>query len=261
MAQISKKGTELLMPRRSIKDLLARRGDLSTFLVHLTRGEGPNDQARALDAKSRLKGILNQRGIQAKSPFGVGTSIIRRNRSRLLDTQNCACFTETPLEHIEALLGEITTPHGTPRECQFQPYGVAFTKLLGRMTGINPILYIENRGRRNLRACVTKAIADAIERSSGGRLDPVLSLAPFLDALGAVGETQYEFSWEREWRHVGDYSLPEHFIVLAPEAEHVDVKGFLREEDQDRPIIDGTWSLEKIIANLAGFTPSQVDVF
>lgn len=38
------------------------------------------------------------------------------------ESQNCVCFTETPLEHVSLLLGKIGD-----RNCEFKPYGIAIT--------------------------------------------------------------------------------------------------------------------------------------
>jgi len=47
-----------------IEELLHRRSDLSTFLVHLTRADG------ATSAKDQLKSILTAQTINATSAFG-----------------------------------------------------------------------------------------------------------------------------------------------------------------------------------------------
>lgn len=47
-----------------LKDILARRTDLSTFLVHLTR------HAAGRTAKERLENIILSGSITAASPFG-----------------------------------------------------------------------------------------------------------------------------------------------------------------------------------------------
>jgi hypothetical protein len=39
------------------------------------------------------------------------------------DSQNCVCFTETPLEHVNLLTGEIEE-----RNCQFGPDGLIIPK-------------------------------------------------------------------------------------------------------------------------------------
>lgn len=66
---------------------------------------------------------------------------------------------------------------------------------------------------------------------------------------------------EREWRHVGDLSLPQHFIGLCPENE-IDLfrdhcAGGLYEAV---PFIDPRWGLEQIIARLAGFPAADINV-
>lgn len=43
-----------------IRDIVARRTDLGTFLVHLTRGDAPRENLQ----------ILTTRRIEARNPFG-----------------------------------------------------------------------------------------------------------------------------------------------------------------------------------------------
>lgn len=52
-----------------IKELLARRSDLSTFLVHLTR------DYESMSARDNLKSIVSDRVIEARNPFGSALSL------------------------------------------------------------------------------------------------------------------------------------------------------------------------------------------
>jgi hypothetical protein len=116
-------------PRRKIRELLSRRSDLSTFLVHLTRSEGEET------AKTRLQGILRSGKIEARNVFGAAKNL---NADADLASQKCVCFTETPLEHVSLLLGPIEG-----RDCEFGPYGIAITKKVARKQGVNPVWYLD----------------------------------------------------------------------------------------------------------------------
>src|SRR4051794_17235230 len=110
-----------------IEDVLARRTDLSTFLVHLCR-DGKKASGEKVSAKQRLKSILKDEVIQAVTAFGPAVPSLKKAES--IATQRCVCFTEAPLEQVALLLGDIDG-----RECSFAPYGVAITKKQGRKRG------------------------------------------------------------------------------------------------------------------------------
>jgi hypothetical protein len=70
-----------------------------------------------------------------------------------------------------------------------------------------------------------------------------------------------EFSWEREWRHVGSLHLPASGVIwICPEADIAELRGQVGEQ-ASYPWIDPTWGLERIIAHLAGFTAADISPF
>jgi hypothetical protein len=99
-----------------IRAVLARRVDLSTFLVHLTRNIGQ------LSGRNALHGILDSWRIDARNSFGPAADPLANGGLPDM-SQRCVCFTETPLEHTYWLLQEIDG-----RAVRLAPYGVAFPK-------------------------------------------------------------------------------------------------------------------------------------
>ncbi len=90
-----------------VSEIIARRTDLSSFLVHLTRDTAEKS------AKSRLTEILQSQRLLAMSPFGSAYEKLK-NANLSVDSQKCVCFTETPLEHVNLLTEKIEG-----RQCQF----------------------------------------------------------------------------------------------------------------------------------------------
>ena len=116
----------------TIEELLHRRTDLSTFLVHFTR---EYDQRSARD---NLVSILRDVRIEARNVYGMADQLARRFPA-LAEGQKTVCFTETPLEHAWMMCSEIRG-----RRVQFDDgYGVAFTKTWARRRGINPVWYLD----------------------------------------------------------------------------------------------------------------------
>ena len=262
------------MPK--IEELLHRRSDLSTFLVHMTRA-GVTTTARQ-NLVSMIAGNEDEDGIsaiQARSPYGPARDY--DDRLGLVATQKAVCFTETPLEHIWMMLAHIER-----RSVHFEPWGLVTTKSAARAAGCSPVWYTNKAATdwtTNPIRFVRQMIKEALDRSRGDdddindeklQQEAIFRITPFVEDMGpSVDGTPKEFWWEREWRHVGDYSLkfPSRIVaILAPEAEHES----LREEfaglqvhrrRQTRPLLDPTWGLERMIAALSGVNADYVGPF
>jgi hypothetical protein len=222
-----------------IEQLLHRRSDLSTFLVHLTR-----DATGGPTARQNLLSILTARKIEARSTFGMATAL---TDAAIAATQRCVCLTETPLDQVWMMVQDISQ-----RQVRLQPYGVALTRVVGRRRGANPVWYVDitpghhwltvpinrlvelaRRGESRTIASPPGDVSGPILQGPSPAQDPILQLTPFIEQLGPIGNgSKKEFWWEREWRRVGDLWLgPPTFsdIVAAfvPEADH---KAFLTAE-------------------------------
>jgi hypothetical protein len=250
-----------------IEDVVMRRTDLSTFLVHLTRdGDKEGDTA-----KERLKTILKEMAIGAKNPFGPAVSTLQQ-KNMSTTSQNCVCFTETPLEYVHLLAGPIED-----RQCNFKPYGIAITKKQGRRKGVNPIWYLDITPGHDwltkpLEAMIKFAISSCEKSKADFSGHGLSRLTPFIEQMGSgqkasgVGGYKKEFWWEREWRHCGDFPLPRKLIVLCPIAEHAEMRQVVEGIDPSKRYIepayvDPSWGLEKIIGKLAGFDMEDLGPF
>lgn len=241
-----------------IEELLHRRTDLSTFLVHLTRSYG------GVSARDNLMSILKKWTIQARSPLGIA-----RDHEDVLGpagvSQKVVCFTETPLEHIWMMLEDIDG-----RTMQFEPYGIATTRTAGREMQCNPVWYSDMTRigytwpLKHMTDLVTRAM-EAAKTPTGYdsdvlRAEPFLRLAPYFETMGPVGRhDRKEFWWEREWRCVGDFYMtrPSPIVaILAPATEHASIREQLEgmgnaAQWNSRPLLDPRWGLERMIASLA----------
>lgn len=112
---------------RDIAEVLNRRSDLSTFVVHLTKD---TDDATAHD---NLASILASGTIEARSPMGWKGTLAAPD----LDCMRVVCFSETPLEHTYTLFQDIAG-----RDVHLTTYGLAFTKEVARRNAINPVWYV-----------------------------------------------------------------------------------------------------------------------
>lgn len=245
-----------------IEDLLHRRTDLSTFVIHWTR-----QRENGKTARENLESILRQRTILAQTPRGAAVERIKTmgNENRLdekavadaLDTQKVVCFTEAPLEQAWSFVHSIAG-----RDYQLEPYGLAFTKMKAREKGINPVWYVDMTpsGHEWLTNSVDRLVQRALDEATDERSfadDPIAQIAPFVDWMGTWPTTgkKKEFWWEREWRHLGDmkYQLDDVAVVLCPISDRESLATVTESPCGRRvPVIDPDWGLERIIAELAG---------
>jgi hypothetical protein len=243
----------------TIEELLHRRTDLSTFVVHFTR-----DQGRDGSARDNLLNILLTRCIEARNVYGMAKQLAERF-SEVADTQRAVCFTETPLEHAWMMNSEIDS-----RRIQFDGYGVAFTRTFARRRGANPVWYLDITQGHDWLTVPVRELLEEAERAATPpnatgpdpvRLAaaPILRLAPFLEQMGAPAGTRKEFWWEREWRHVGDLSFnaQDIVVVFAPEGEHEELAEEIGSNEHYQrfgmpALVDAHWGLERMIAALAG---------
>jgi hypothetical protein len=148
----------------------------------------------------------------------------------------------------------------------FAPYGIAITKRIAREKGVNPVWYLDiTPGHDWLTNSVNELIDEAL--ATGSFEDtPIAKLAPFIEQMGTktnrkgVLEYRKEFWWEREWRHQGDFKLPDHFIALCPEEDIPAFEKVLKKEWLSIPLLDPRWGLEQIIARLAGFETDEISI-
>ena len=186
------------------------RNDLSSFIAHFTRDGGVQGNAR-----DNLVNILTTGCLMARSEQGMA-------KNRQFPGQSVVCFTEMPPERYWTMV------QATPgRRVHLKPYGVVFPKQWAREKGANPVWYIDaTPGHHWLTNDIRQMINDAAvgEEASG-----ILRLTPFFEPMGDWRATRgrvREFSWEREWRNVGDlgFALGDLISILAPADDHLHIK-------------------------------------
>jgi hypothetical protein len=243
---------------QTIESRLSQRTDLSPYLVHFTR-DTKNPLAAARD---NLLSILQSKRLEARNTHAM-TRDLAASFPEVAATQNTVSFTETPLEHARMMCADIEG-----RRMQFNGYGLAFTKALARRRGVNPVWYLDiTPGHGWLTEPVKQLVADAVATATPCDAEgpdpamlakaPILQLTPFIDQMGNPAGTPKEFSWEREWRHVGhfDFTRDDLVAVLAPEHEHETMRdlmtGWRRGYKTTMPtFIDVNWEPARITAAL-----------
>lgn len=232
-----------------IHELVSRRTDLGTFLVHLTRSEGNNS------ARDRLAAIIASGRIEARSAYGQARSRVAGN-GPAEESQRVVCFTETPLEHLFLLTQPIDN-----RQFAFEPYGVALTKRIARARGANPVWYIDITPGHNWLTTPLNNLIDQALAAPDFPNSNIAQITPFIEQMGTQeGNYRKEFWWEREWRHRGHFELPQLFIGICP-TDATEQLGAVAEAAGRHVVwIDPSWGNEEIIGRLAGFSSDEVSV-
>jgi len=223
-----------------IEQLLNRRSDLSTFVVHLTKGGAGGTPS----SKENLEAILTSGIIQARTPMGWTGVGKARLSATALASMKVVCFSETPLEHVYSLFQDIRG-----RSTKLSSYGVAFTRETARSRGVNPVWYVDMTPGRTweLSSALDVLRKQAAAAPDGFASHPASKILPFVEAMGTWPGGRKEFSWEREWRHLGDFKFAwdDVALVLCPETEIDEFEAL-----GSYNAVDPSWSLEKMIATI-----------
>lgn len=232
---------------RDIDDILLFRGDISPFLVHLTKmsGETASSQIlrQILDHCALIAGTSRVSDIQ----YGGFTNNLLEDQVR--EFFSAACLTETPLSEIHCLL-EINS-----RQINLEPYGVVFLKNNLQTRGVSPVCYLNNESAN--KDSVVQALYSLIESHP----EEAKQILPLFSVFGQkirhpgartapVGDV--DFCWEREWRYPAsngnfNFTFEDIFVGLCPHNEIEDFEASyqpLRFIDPRRPM---KWYATKLI--------------
>lgn len=240
-----------------VRDMLTRRTDLSTFVVHFTR-------QTSRPAHLNLRSMLRDRVIRAVTAMGSAASRLERGTAEWR-SQRVVSFTESPLEQLHSFFVEFAEE----RRHKFRPYGLAFTKVQARQLGVLPVWYTDVTRGTDWRV---KHVWELIEeQKTAGTLvgSHIAAIAPFVETMG--DGHRKEFWWEREWRHLGSFrfSYDQLALGLCPEERIDEFEAYMRllaarRDDataEEVRFVDPRWGLEQIIGTLAGVEPRFLSPF
>lgn len=231
---------------------LLNRTDLSNFIVHLTRDTKETNKT----AKANLIEILNSMKIEARNYHCLFNKLLDKENEEIKKKFYVCCFTETPINKLKDFLNIAN------RKKDFKPYGIIFFKdtenfaqLGGYNTHLkehpNPVLYVTNLNK-TLINMLTNQYNDWLEKYKNSKIDSKFYLLGSI--INYVGE-KHDFSWEREWRVVGNYEFipPDIVTIIAPEEEHEDIRDKMLHFSNYLTLIDLNWSFEKILVKSCSF--------
>jgi hypothetical protein len=212
---------------------------MTEHVVHLTKG------TNAQEAYDNIIGILARQTIEARTPFGFARHLAPDPTS-----QHAVCFSEVPVDLLERIAGRrIPDPEGW--------HGIGFSKISVIERGGGPVFYAYAGTPHE------QAARELVRRALTGETptdDPIWHLTPFIEAPGDYGNSPYYFEWEREWRHVGNFSFEpdEVAFLIMPERLHKAARNFFVEAYTEHtgpayfcPFLDLTWPRERVDSRLA----------
>ena len=220
-----------------IGDVLQKRSDLSGFIVHLTKGETP---------EANIKAMLLEGRIRSEHAFGYLPSVLEQIGVKSV------CFTEAPIEHLPLMTAAIKG-----RNVNFSPWGLAFPKHAARRLGANPVIYFHKGASGSSLAKSLNKLFDDVH-DPGQRGSAMKNLMAMVSVMKHEGGQVAEWWWEREWRHVGHFRFKDDDLAfgLCPREQvekmeawagkkGVGPKGGLR-------FLAPDWTMEERISHLVG---------
>ena len=206
-------------------------------------------------------GAINPTTSPRRSIFGFAENKRAKLCAAASESQSAVCFSESPLEQVYSLYADIDS-----RKVKLKPYGLAFTRFIARKLGANPVWYVDMTMGRDWK--VAKALNDLRDRAiKDGCLDkdPIKWVLPLCEQMGTWNGSMKEFWWEREWRCARKFSFTYNDVafLLCPEPEHSSLKTLLPPDAEKlrKRILDPSWSLETMIAHLAGISKGDIALF
>lgn len=192
----------------------SHREDLSRFLVHLTR------DSDGVSARDHLVSILRSKTIEARNAHclfmhqfeNLGFSDVLTRRF------NTVCFTETPLTQIHRLTGAIPG-----RRIELSGYGLVFLKDALIERGVCPAVYLNAKGT-GLREYLLSLFRDdfravkkfkTLKKAQAEHYESIIQYYSLINIIAS----NYDFAWEREWRHSGSFDfLYRDIVAIIAEA-------------------------------------------
>lgn len=215
------------------------RGDISRFVVHLTRDDRKDFPEGGARAAENFSSIIKDRKIRAHIPHCLHADRIpAEHRKRF----SVCCFTETPLSELHLL-----TRHIPGRRVQLSAHGLVFSREFLVTNGAQPALYINSYERNLWLREAADRLCDIAE-DNDFRKGKLWRFLPYLNAM----HERYDFTWEREWRVRGNLKFKPRDIVcviLPEKGEETWKQRFL---SRGVPVVSPGWSTERIVAELSG---------
>lgn len=213
------------------------RGDISRFMVHLTRddtGEWANGGGDT--ARENFLAIYNERTILAPKAHCLHAKKVPLPYRKKF---HVACFSEMPLTEIQHV-----TQHIRGRQVQLEPYGFVFRRDFMLSAGAQQVTYVNSHADNPVREAYDMLFEMYAKRKFNGKAWKSL---PFVSAL----HERCDFSWEREWRVLGElnFNYSDLVCVVLPDEKMGPFKVQLAQNGVTW--ISPNWGYERMLEELS----------
>jgi hypothetical protein len=217
------------------------REDMSSFMIHLTRDDSTGGEGwyeSGFEAKENFRLIADQKCLRAYKPHCLHRNKLWDLREDVQNAFKVICFTEAPLQELDNLVKLIPG-----RKHKLQAYGYVFRRDFLIAAGAQQVMYINEYDPFNGLRGPIDALFDMAHRNHFRGL--TWRILPFISTM----RDSYDYTWEREWRIVGDlkFLYRDLVCVIMPEG---DQDGRDRWTRYGVPVISPSWSYEKVVFEL-----------
>lgn len=212
--------------------------------MHLTRGA----------PKKNLVSMLRRKTIEARNAhclfgyeFGPFSAVLK-------EEFNTICFTETPLPQIRRLTGDIPG-----RRIALAGYGLVFSKDAMIARGACPAVYLNAKGTKLKHYLLSRFRTDfkdirSLKKLKKKETDHYRSMIQYYSLINIIAEN-YDFAWEREWRHRGDFEFRYRDIVAIVAEDPTAFESYCKESLKPErfkyieriPVISANYSYEEVV--------------
>ncbi len=231
-------------------NVTVNRDDLSRFVVHFTRDHEPDffaeeDGKKTVTASQNLRSILKDHKIEARNLHCMFNKKLKKLSDAKQKEFHVVCLTEVPLNQLSLLTEEIEG-----RRVKLKPYGIIFHRDFIIKKKGQPAIYINGyENNHYLREAVNDAFAIWEMK---GKAKKVTRLLPFVNIMSET----YDFTWEREWRLLGDLTFGDNDIVaviLPDNGQASEDEKSIKEIAAYKgiPVLSPEWTHEQIVAELS----------
>lgn len=195
--------------------MVGRRSDMSRYFTHLMR----DDNEQGGTAKENFIEILRTKTILALNVNCLHAPLIMKEPLHIQKKFRTVCFTATPLQSLRHLTKKL------PRKFKLKPYGFIFRREQLVNAGVREVKYINSYGDQDEREAYDRMYEIAKNGGFTGKMSKAL---PYLSAM----HQKFDYDWEREWRHVGDFTFePSDLVgVVLPEEEQTPLRHSLNRQ-------------------------------
>ena len=181
------------LSRALAKRIQLVRRDIGTLLFHFTRTPDTEWVEYERPGRCHVSSAASARAVLIK----ILHEGLLRGSGRWSGGRDCVCFTEAPIQELNAVFSLVAFASSEAERPRYEPYGIAVSKQWLFAQGGRPVIYDHPESEAELPETLRYRLVS---------YDPSVS---------------HDFTWEREWRIETEALAldPRHTLVVVPTAD------------------------------------------